>query len=277
MRGICRRFGPQRAGLRTDRWPTAPHATAPWPPSSLLIRCRSAVFPRNTSRRPPSAPPGFASTNASRACLHASNAFHTSVSGHSDATNRNNRSSTPEPIGARRRITTPPRYCTRCCRRNSVVDRPAHRVVEHLDLDDDVVTTSNWISRWRRGVRRGDDRGHRRRPGARSPRARHSSRDPLSTRLAFCAGLEVSGSRGSYGFEGLEDRCTQPAWTAARSRRSRRPGRRRPAVARTAPVLISADETRHAARPHSVVTTPLGARSVRSCSSATTGPVATAA
>ena len=108
MRGICRRFGPQRAGLRTDRWPTAPHATAPWPPSSLLIRCRSAVFPRNTSRRPPSAPPGFASTNASRACLHASNAFHTSVSGHSDATNRNNRSSTPGPICARRRITTPP-------------------------------------------------------------------------------------------------------------------------------------------------------------------------
>jgi hypothetical protein len=106
---------PVRALLRVDPdygqpidGPAATHATASGPPSSLQIRCRSAAFPRNTSRRPPSAPPGFASTNVSRACLHASNASHASVSGHSDATNRNNRSSTLGPLGAPCRVTTSP-------------------------------------------------------------------------------------------------------------------------------------------------------------------------
>jgi hypothetical protein len=177
VRGICRRFGPQRAGLPTDRRPTAPHATAPWPPSSLLIRCRSAAFPRNTSRRPPSTPPGFASTNASRACLHASNAFHTSVSGHSDATNRNNRSSTPGPIRARRRITTPPGTARGAAGATAYSTRPV----------------SGWSSaatssRTRELVE--GAKGH----GGRWRRAHRASVDPSPTRLAFCAGLEVPGS-----------------------------------------------------------------------------------
>jgi hypothetical protein len=98
----------QRAGdeLPDSSGLPAPYATASGRPCSLPIRCRSAPFTRNTSRRPPRAPWGFASTNSSRACLHASNASHTSVPGHSDASNRNNRSSTPGPLGARRRFTT---------------------------------------------------------------------------------------------------------------------------------------------------------------------------
>jgi hypothetical protein len=118
------------AGADARCAPAATHATASGPPSSLQIRCRSAAFPRNTSRRPPSAPAGCASTNASRACLHASNASHASVSGHSHATNRNNRSSTLWPLGAPCRVTTSP-SCTRCCWRNIVRDQaPSAGLVE---------------------------------------------------------------------------------------------------------------------------------------------------
>jgi hypothetical protein len=83
-----------------------------------------------------------------------------------------------------------PRYCTRCCRRNSVLDQARKRLVERGDIVED--------------TRAG--RGGERPRGGRWRRAHQASVDPVATRLAFCAGLSPRGSLAPGSVGGVEDR-----------------------------------------------------------------------